>query len=435
MSLLQFFRILYARRAIILAALLACVLVASATAFILPKRYTATTRLLLDIAKPDPVTGEQVGARGVAGYAQTQAQIIKDYRTAGRVVDALGWTQSPDLAAEYSQSGQTANIDFRRWLAERVMANTDARLVPGTQILEISYIAATPDTAKRIVDLVRSSYLEENLRFRRAGAAAIADWYEAQAQRALTQLRGAEKERNDYASANGIVLDETNTDIETAKLRALTGQSAAVAMAPAAPSAGGLSPVDAIDAQIAQAALTLGPNHPQMQALKRQRALAASAARPSAGGVNPAAVESAFQQQKARVLGQSDKIDRLRQMQDEVMVRRDQYTKAVQRVADFRMESNVGQTGIVPLSEGIASTRPTSPNIPMIIGGAFVAGLGLGLGTALLVELLARRVRSIDDLDHAVGAPVFATIGVKRRPDSLSARLVRFLDRKKGQRA
>lgn len=431
MSLLQFLRILYARRAIILAALLGCFLVATVTAFLLPKQYTATTRLLLDVVKPDPLTGEQIGARGLAAFAQTQAQIIKDYRTAGRVVDDLGWTQSPDLAAEYSTKADTANVDFRRWLAERVINSTEASLVPGTQILEISYSANSPEVAKRIVDLVRGAYLEENVRFRRAGAASIADWYDEQAQRALTQLRDAEKKRNDYAAANGIVLDESSTDIETVKLRALSGETAAATMAPSAPSGGGLSAVDQIDAQIAQAALTLGPNHPQMLALKRQRALAAAAPRASAGGVNVAAVESAFQRQKARVLGQSGKIDLIRQMQDEITLRREQYTKAVQRVADFRMESNVGQTGITPLSDGVVSNKPSFPNIPAIIGGSLVVGLGLGLGLALLVELMARRVRSGDDLGEAARAPVFATIGVPRKPGSFAARVVRFLERKK----
>jgi hypothetical protein len=53
---------------------------------------------------------------------------------------------------------------------------------------------------------------------------------------------------------------------------------------------------------------------------------------------------------------------------------------------------------------------------------------------ALLTELLARRVRSADDLSYASGAPTFAIVGVSRKPDSFTAKIVRFLDRKRRRR-
>jgi polysaccharide biosynthesis transport protein len=437
MSLLQFLRILFARRSIILAAMLSCFIVASVTAFLLPKTYTATSRILL--GQPDPVSGDAVNDRGLAGFAKTQTELIKDYRTAGRVIDALGWARDPATIESYSESADPAQIDIRRWLAQSIIEGTEARLIGGTSIMEISYSAPTPQQAAQIADLVRDAFLEENLRFRRSGAAKIADWYNEQSGKALAQLRAAEKDRNDYAKANNIVLDESNTDLESMKLRALTSESATAALATTAPTvvqAGGVSKLDELDARIAQMSMTLGPNHPNMLALRRERDMIASApaAVVTGGGSNVGAIESAYQRQKATVLGQSEKIDKLRQLQSEIDLRKDQYLKATARVADYRLQSNVDDTGIMPLADAVIPNTPSFPNVPLIMGGSIAVGFGLGVLLALLTELLARRVRSGDDLSYAAGAPTFAILGISRKPDSMTAKIIRFLERRKRRR-
>jgi succinoglycan biosynthesis transport protein ExoP len=436
MSLLQFLRILFARRSIILAALLSCFAVATVTAFLLPKTYTATSRLLL--GQQDPLgEGVSAGDRGLSGFAQTQIEIIRDYRTAGRVVDALGWARDPAVIASYNDSVDPSQIDIRRWLAQNIIDNTEADLVMGTAIMEISYSASTPQEAAQTADLIRDAYLEENLRFRRSGAAKIADWFDEQANKALAQLRAAEKERNKFAQANNIVLDESNTDLESLKLRALTSESATAGLnQPVVVSGGGgVSQVDQLDAKIAQAAMSLGPNHPQMVAMRREREMVASSpVATTSGGTNVGAIESAFERQKAKVLSQSDKLDRLRQLQGEIDLRKDQYAKSTQRVAEFRLQSNVDNTGISPLADAVVPTVPSFPDVPMIMGGSIVVGLGFGVLLSLLTELMARRVRSADDLSYASGAPNFAIVGVSRKPDSATAKIVRFLDRKKRRR-
>jgi uncharacterized protein involved in exopolysaccharide biosynthesis len=183
-----------------------------------------------------------------------------------------------------------------------------------------------------------------------------------------------------------------------------------------------------IDQQIQQAATNLGPNHPAFQALQRQRAVYASAAaqeRAQAGGGAGSAqsqLNSAANAQRARVLGNRQDVDQLNQLQRDVTLKQDQYMKAAQRVADLRLEASSNDTGMSTLSEASAPDSPYYPKVPMIIGGAAGFGLGLGLLIALLVELLGRRVRSPEDLETAVDAPV---LGVVQSRAALSARLRR----------
>lgn len=440
MSLIQFLRIIAARRAIVLTALLSCFLVAVVVSQLLPPRYQARSRIILDIVKPDPVTGQLMATQFIRAYTRTQIELIKDYRTAGPVVDQLGWTSEPTLVAQYAAATNGQGDDIRRWLAQRIITGTDANLIEGSNILEISYTGASPDAARRVAELLRSAFIDLSLQSRRESASRTADWYRDQTDKALRLLTTAEKTRSEYAKANGIVLQPGNIDLESAKLAALSQQSAIpmASMAALAPPPAGSLQLDQINQQIAQAGATLGPNHPVFQALQRQRAIVeaevsrqrASAQPGSLGGVSSAQIESAYQMQKSRVVAQRDQIDKLNQIQRDIDLKREQYLKAAQRAAELRLEADVGETALTPLGAATVPESPSFPNIPLIIVGSIALGAGLGIAIAVLVEMLGRRVRSDDDLETAAKAPVFAIVGDRRNPDGWIRKIMRMIDRK-----
>ncbi|GAA0743750.1 exopolysaccharide biosynthesis protein EpsF [Sphingomonas sp. ABOLD] len=429
MNITQFFRILWARRWIILPAFLVCVTTATLVVQFLPERYRATTRLVMDTFKPDPVTGQVMNSQFMRAYVQTQTELIEDYGTVGRVVDELGWANDPANIAAFNASPAAATGDIRRWLAKLIIENTNASVIEGSNILEISYSDSSPERAERIANMIRTAFLAQSLSNKRSAAAKSADWYAQQAESARQALLAAVEARTAFVKKSGIVLTDTGTDIDTQKLSQLSGQSA-VPVAPVA--GGGMGPAQLqlaqIDQQIQQAATNLGPNHPAFQALQRQREVYARAAaqeRAQAGGGAGSAqsqLQSAANAQRARVLGNRQDVDQLNQLQRDVTLKQDQYMKAAQRVADLRLEASSNDTGMSTLSEASAPDSPYSPKVPMIIGGAAAFGLGLGLLIALLVELLGRRVRSPEDLETAVDAPV---LGVVQSRAALAARLRR----------
>jgi uncharacterized protein involved in exopolysaccharide biosynthesis len=101
MSLIQFLRILWAHRLITVAATVCSVIGAVVVIMIVPPRYETSSRVMLNLLKPDPVTGEFVASKAVQTYVATQVELIKDYRVAGQVVDELGWQSDPALIAQY----------------------------------------------------------------------------------------------------------------------------------------------------------------------------------------------------------------------------------------------------------------------------------------------------------------------------------------------
>lgn len=423
MSFEQIFRMLWARRALIAMATLASLFAATVAGMIIPPRYEAHARVMLNVVKPDPVTGEIIASQFARAYVKTQTELIRDYRIAGRVVDILGWAGSPELAERYANRRSDDLRDFRRWMAQIVIDSTNAKLIDGSNILDISYTAPSPQGAAAVAEAIRRAYIEQAIAFRREDASADAEWFRNQAAKLKEQLTEAEQRKSAFERANGIVLDDQNIDQEARRLSAMaqvtTAQGApAVAVAASNPAA---AQIAQLDAAISTAERTLGPNNPQLQDMKRQRAALASAVTSPviSGGPTGPSIGAQYSSQLQKVLAQRGKADEARRLAVEVAVLRDMFAKASTRMAELEQQSQAIESGLSLLGAATAADKPSFPNWPLIIFGSLGLGLLLGIVAALLAELLARRVRTADDL--RLGAlPMLGEMAVPTRRGGFS---------------
>lgn len=456
MSIVQVLRILFARRWIILVTLVTSLVVALATAKSLPERYQASARVVLDVLKPDPVTGQMLSSGGVRSYIKTQTELIQDYRVAGDVVDRAGWLQNPAVVASWQ--AETGGVgDMRRWAAQRIIESTGASMIEGSNILQINYESPNPATSKSIVNMLREAYIDASLRFKTDSAGRTADWYREQSNRALKALNAAEVAKSAFEQENGIVMGPQNVDAENVKLSGLqqalmtargsvgTQEYEAVKQSLNSPVVDQLKvQLAGLNDQIEQAGERLGSEHPSYKALVGRRdmlnreiaresaaARASGAAQSGSSRRSMAQLEAEYAAQKALVLGMKDKLNQLSQLQREIDLRRTQYEAAAQKTADLRLQANLSESGLVVLGDAIAINRPVFPNWPFIIGAAAGFGLMLGLVIALLTELLARRVRGPEDLAFASKSEVLAVIA-EAQPASFIDRIRRrfFSNRK-----
>jgi uncharacterized protein involved in exopolysaccharide biosynthesis len=135
-----------------------------------------------------------------------------------------------------------------------------------------------------------------------------------------------------------------------------------------------------------------------------------------------AEIQQALDRQKARVLALSQERDKLAVLTREVESARVAYDSSLQRHTQVRLESRLDQTDIAVLNAAIPPLLPTFPKIPLNIVLSVFIGLMLGVGAALLMELMNRRVRSRDDLTYAAEVPVLAEIGrISTRKDKREA--------------
>ncbi|WP_294109693.1 GNVR domain-containing protein [Sphingomonas sp.] len=413
MSLMQFLRILWVWRVTIVLAAAACLIAGIAAALVRPKTYTAEARVLLDLLKPDPVTGQEISSSFARAYLPTQTELVRDYRVAGRVVDKLGWTRSPELRADYEASN-AQGVDFRRWLAGGVAENTKPYNVEGSNVLVIGYTASDPETAAKMADAVRDAYIEETLQTRRSEAAGNAAWFERQLRDVRDKLIAAEQRKVAFERANNIVLLDKDNDADAARLQALSGQtppsSTIVGGGGASdPNAGQLA---AIDAKIAAASTTLGDNHPVLQELRQQRAAIVASSRASAApaprlvlGGGGGDVNSA----RAKVLAQRDKVETAKRLETDVEVLRDQYAKVNARAAELRQQAASNESGITLMDSAVPPRQSDGPKSMVLIAGSAGLGLALGVMLSLLIELLYRRVRGADDF-RALDVPLLGVV-------------------------
>ncbi len=439
MSISHFFRILWVKRSLILLTTLASLLAGLLVLALVPPRYTASSRVVLDIMKPDPVTGETMSSSYAGAYLTTQIEIIKDYRVAGRVVDMFDWTSSPQLAAAFQSSGQAGTMDFRRWLADTVIEGTEVKPLQGSNILEIEYSSDNPETAAKVADALREAYLQEARDQRQQVARRNAEWFTTQTQRLRGELAEAEAKLTAFEKANNVVITPDGQDAESSRLAAMStvpaAPSAPVMSAPAvpviSPSQGQLTQ---LDATIQTMTATLGPNHPKIVAMRQQRTALASTvaqelsvARAMARGPKVSSgpsPEAMFSQQQAKVLAQRGKAGEARQLAVDVAVLRDQVAETAKKAAQFQQESQSNEASLTFLGNANVPRSPTFPKVPLVIGGALALGLALGIGLALLVELLKRKVRGPSDL-QIEGVPLLG-IAHLERPEARQGRLAHF---------
>src|SRR5436190_3652459 len=96
MSIIQFLRILWAYRLLTVLTTAAMLIGAIVAILVVPARYEASTRVMLDTLKPDQVTGRVRPDADSREFLYTQMELIKDYGVAGQAVDQLGWTSNPE---------------------------------------------------------------------------------------------------------------------------------------------------------------------------------------------------------------------------------------------------------------------------------------------------------------------------------------------------
>src|SRR5471032_2697206 len=89
-------RILWARKWIGVATVVSSVVVAYGVAKILPPRYEAVATVMLDVAEPDPVTGQAMAGPSGRMYQRTLVSVLKSDRVALDVVSRLKLASRPE---------------------------------------------------------------------------------------------------------------------------------------------------------------------------------------------------------------------------------------------------------------------------------------------------------------------------------------------------
>jgi capsular polysaccharide biosynthesis protein len=81
-----------------------------------------------------------------------------------------------------------------------------------------------------------------------------------------------------------------------------------------------------------------------------------------------------------------------------------------ERASQSKLQALTTQTNIQRLATAVEPLEARGPSAKVALGIAGVAGLLLAIAFAVLLELINRRVRSVDDLAMATHLPILASV-------------------------
>ena len=368
-------RAVIARRLVVFASLAGCLFGGMLVAELVTPRYVASSRAVLNVIRPDPISGVKLSKTFSQAFIQTQVELIRDYRVAGDVVDAFGWPSSPQLLAAYRKRPASDRRDFRRWLAQIVINSTGASLVDGTNILEITFVSTSPLTAKRGADAVRDAYITRATLFRRANATRSAQWFDEQAERLARELTAAQERFESFETANGVILEGEGIDVSTATLSSWARNNRVQTTAGDRPLSGG-------PFQVSTPAAPSGANK------------ALTAAPPPRPFTNSLSSQARMVLAKRGVIGEASLLF------GEIEILKELYKANRMNADKLARESSAQGLGVTKLGEPNVPRTPAFPDRLFIGSASLALGLVLGVILALLIELLDRRVRHPLDLEE-----------------------------------
>jgi len=442
MTLQQFLLILRARYRVALLALAVTVAITLLVSLLLPKQYTASAAMVVDVKSPDAVSGLLLQGMMAPGYMATQIDIINSDRVAKSVVKLLRMESSSAIQQQWQEStkGRGQLID---WLANLLQKNLDVKPSRESNVININYTGTDPDFAAAVANAFAQAYIDVNLDLRLAPARQYATFFDEQTKAARDKLEVAQKALSAYQQKNGITSIDERLDFETAKLNETSSQLTGVegqttdsqskrknAKADTVsevmqnPLINGLkADIARLEAKLTESSVNLGKNHPQtlrtvaeLATLKSQleaetRKITSSIETTyQVGKQREKQLKSALSTQKSRVLKINKQRDELNVLRRDIESAQRAFEMVSQRASQTNIESQTNQTNILVLNPATVPAEPSKPRILLNTLVSIFIGTLLGIGLALMLELAKRYVRSAQDLADALDLPVLGSI-------------------------
>jgi chain length determinant protein EpsF len=445
MNVHQFLLILRARKKIILSTLLVTVLLTLGFSLIQSKTYKATASVLLNYKGVDPLTGLTMPGQLMPGYMATQIDIISSKNVALRVVDALHLASSPAVIAQFNEATEGRG-NVRDWLADLLLKKLE--IVPSREssVVEISFKGADPGFAAAVANAFADEYQKVSVQLKTDPAKKASTYFNEQTKQLRDNLETAQARLSKYQQEKGIVsLDNNRVDVELSRLNDLSAQLVAAQAAAMEGSSrqrmasgrGASSPdvannavvqnlrvsLASAEAKLADTSSRLGRNHPQYQAARSEVDKLRAELNNAMGTISAsvgnnaevlrqreAELRAAVATQKTRVLELNRARDELGPLLKELDSAQRAYDAASQRFSQTRIEAQSEQSDISVLNPAVAPVEPSGPRVLLNTLIAFLLGTVLGVGLALLLELLNRPIRSANDMKEVLGIPVLGTI-------------------------
>ena len=420
---------------------------ATAAALLLPKRYSASSLVLIKASGvPDKIiasVGEELDAR--------RHQTIRQ--------EILSRTRLERVNEELHPFGTTGTTTA----AVEALQNRIQVTLRGSDAFTVSFTHRDPRVARDVTNRVTSLFIEEFRRSKQNQFEGAAEFLDEELNEARRQLDAKEEALRKYKERNLGRLPEQqqatlstlqrlqqesqsldlNVEAAEARLERAISRGGADHAAPAPET--GPSERERLEEQLTQLRMRYTEEHPDVQALKarlqgmdRSRVPAGSQASASDDDSATAraradvdALLARRQDIRRQIAGLQAAVDHMPRTEQELATLtrdfdqlRESYQAVLRRKMDAKMAGRLQQRWTEDfeiLDQARLPERHVFPNRPLFIIGGLLVGLFLGIGAALLAEILSPYVINLEDLEATVPVPVLAVLPVVDRQESALA--------------
>ncbi len=475
---LDYWRIIRIRKTVILAVFLLVTITTAVVTFILPKSYASTVRMKVEKDAPD--IGGFMGERAASGFdpywIQTEFEKIQSKSILYPVITNLGLNKR--WAEKYKEES-----DLKTDITYKILNNhIDVRQSRNTSLIEIRVMSDDPKEAAEIANEIANEYRKNRLEMRQEMSVRGIATYTNEYAKADAAVKARQKEADDLKIKLGISDYEVATGRDSSTLEPETlrktealrieaqaeyqqiytlytnlaqlnkqsradFQKAVVTASPDTVLIELLSRLTMAEQFYAEATETYGSEHAEV---KRKRRIMEEVHRQVDERLDGilAGLKSKADAFKARVDSLQRDVDLAKRVDIAAAVERQPYREAKReletlvaarerlhfRIIQEKVDKELPRYGIVEvLDPAEADLKPVRPKIMLNIALGVVLGLAIGIGLAFFIEYLDTSVKTIDDVERALQAPVLGVIPqnvgslVEEGPDSPHAEAYRVL--------
>jgi len=416
----------------------------------LPPLYTAQAAVLVNTRafEPTRLFDSTTPGGGQAALMATQIDLIRSDRVARRVVTELGLERQPEMVQQWREA-TGGKGDLTHELGRSLLRDLEVLPSRDSNVLQLAYTAQQPEQAVRVADAFAQAFVATGLELRVDPARDYAQWFDTRRDALRQQLEAAQARLSAYQRDKKLLPSQPGQiDVESVRLAELTGRQVAMQAARSEtaslrresgradsvanvlnnPTISALRvEVARAEVQLSQLSGQLGEQHPQLrsaqeqlQSLKLQLQTEMDAVIRSVG-TNEKVVERQLAEAEQAVQAQRQRVLALTQAGDQLSVLRRDVENAQRSLDDIEarrsqamLEATLQQTNVTLLSSAALPSAPARPRVALNAVVGTVAGLLLGVGLALALEVWRPVVRRTEDLAVWAGLPVLVTVSRAR---------------------
>jgi succinoglycan biosynthesis transport protein ExoP len=452
-SILQFWRVLQKRRWLVLYTLAAIVLAVTVVSLLMPKRYEASGRIMLDLEGPSDLGLEQaVMPIGIDlnTKLETQIRIVQSDTIANSVMKQLALQRNSAFAGKLtdhsSRDYDDLSLETRAKLNKTFHKALNVQLIPKTQIVEVHFRSKDPRLAAEVTNTVANTYIEHNFQTKYKATLQTSDWLTKQLDDLKKHAESSQETLTTYQKKTGILgtdethniildkLEELNKElsaaegdriVKEAKYRiAMTQNPELIANIAPESVLGSLYKERAeIQSQYAQLIAKYGPSYPRVVQLQSElneldptikgeirKVGDAVHAEYQAAAKSEEMLQASFDKQKGEAYKLNEDAIQYAILRRDVESSRDLYEGLMKKLKEAGIMAGLKSSNINIVDQASVPVEPIEPNIPLNIALALMGGLLGGVALAFIVENVDNSIRTPQDIETYCGLPSLGVI-------------------------